>query len=87
MEENGFDVAGFRRSKICVSPHRNPEKKAADITRMKPMVENDTSPATMRRTPTVMVAMMPTSRMEGVSSRNTNANSNTKAREDDLHIV
>lgn len=82
-----MDVAGFRRSRICVRAQRKPEKKAADMTSMKPLAENDTSPATMKSTPTVMVAIMPTRRMEGVSRRKMKANMRTKAREDDLHIA
>lgn len=68
-------------------PQRNPEKKAAAMTRMNPMVENATSPATIIITPPVMVAMIATSRQDGVSRRKANANISTNAREEDLHIA
>lgn len=87
MDENGFEVAGLRRSRICVRPQRKPEKKAADMMRMKPNTENLTSPATIIITPAVMVAMMAMRRHEGVSRRKRKANNRTKAREEDLHIA
>ena len=87
MEEKGFDVAGFRRRRIWVRPQRKPEKKAADITRMKPRAENSTSPNTIITTPAVIVAIMATRRHDGVSSRKRNANRRTNAREDDLHMA
>lgn len=33
---NGFEVAGCRRSRICVRAHRKPEKNDAEIARTKP---------------------------------------------------
>lgn len=68
-------------------PQRKPEKNAADMTRMKPSAEKSTSPATIITTPAVMVAMIATSRQEGVSSRKRNANNRTNASEEDLHIA
>ncbi len=68
-------------------PHRKPEKKAADMIRMNPIVLKLTSPATIITTPPVIVAIMPTSRQEGVSSRKRNANRRTKASAEDLHIA
>lgn len=85
--ENGFDVAGFRNSKICVSAHLKPEKKAAEMTRMKPKGEKSTSPDTIMTTPNVMVAMMRMSFQEGISRRKRKAKRRTKAREEDLHIA
>lgn len=38
-------------------------------------------------TPAVMIVMMPTSFQVGFSSLNMNANSNTKASDDDLHMA
>jgi hypothetical protein len=87
IEENGFEVAGLRRRRICVRPQRKPEKNAADITRMKPRAEKSTSPATIITTPPVMVAIMATSRHDGDSRRKRKANNNTNASEDDLHIA
>lgn len=68
-------------------PHRNPEKKAAEMTRMKPRVLKETSPATIIITPAVMVAIMATRRQEGVSRRKRKAKIRTNAREEDLHIA
>ena len=68
-------------------PQRNPEKNAADMTRIKPSVENDTSPATIIITPPVIVAMIATRRQEGTSRRNANAKRRTNARDEDLHIA
>lgn len=82
-----MEVAGFRRSRICVRPQRKPLKRAAEMTRMKPRMENETSPATIMSTPIVMVAIMATRRQEGVSRRKRKANMRTKAREEDLHIA
>ena len=87
IDEKGLDVAGFRRRRICVRPQRKPEKKAADITRMNPSIENSTSPATIMITPKVMVAMIATKRHEGISRRNRKAKIRTKARDEDLHIA
>lgn len=87
MLENGFDVAGLRRSRIWVNPQRKPEKKAAEMTRAKPPTLNSTSPNTMSTTPSVMVAMMATRRHVGVSRRKANANMRTKASEEDLHMA
>ncbi len=68
-------------------PQRKPEKKAAEMTRMNPRVEKETSPATIIITPAVMVAMIATRRQEGTSRRKTKAKRRTKAREEDLHIA
>ena len=68
-------------------PQRKPEKKAADMTRMNPSVENLTSPATIITTPRVMVAIIATRRQDGTSRRNRKAKMRTNAREDDLHIA
>jgi hypothetical protein len=87
IEEKGLDVAGLRRRRICVRAQRKPEKKAAEMTRVKPRMENFTSPATIIITPAVMVAMMAIRRMEGVSRRKQKAKRRTKAREEDLHIA
>lgn len=80
-------MAGLRRRRICVKAHRKPEKKAADMTRMKPRMEKATSPNTIIITPRVMVEIMATSRQEGDSRRKANAKRRTKAREEDLHIA
>lgn len=87
MEEKGFDVAGFRRRRIWVRPQRKPEKNAADMTRMKPIAEKSTSPATIITTPAVIVAIMATRRQEGFSSRKMKAKIRTKAKAEDLHIA
>lgn len=87
IDEKGFDVAGLRKSRICVRAHRKPEKKAAVMIRKNPRAEKVISPKTMRMTPTVIVAMMATRRHDGVSRRKRNANMRTKAREEDLHIA
>uniref|UniRef100_A0A1Y1KR47 Uncharacterized protein n=1 Tax=Photinus pyralis TaxID=7054 RepID=A0A1Y1KR47_PHOPY len=87
MLEKGLEVAGLRRSRICVRAHRSPEKNAAEMTRKKPPNLNSTSPNTIRMTPNVIVAMMATRRQVGVSRRNTKAKSRTKARDEDLHMV
>ena len=83
----GLLVAGLRRRRICVRAQRKPEKKAAAMTRMKPMTSNAVSPATIMMTPIVMVAMIRMSLTEGDSSRKRNAKESTKARDDDLHIA
>ena len=70
-----------------MSPQRKPEKKAADMTRIKPSTEKATSPATIIITPMVMVAIIATSRQDGVSRRKRKAKRRTKASEDDLHIA
>lgn len=82
-----MEVAGLRSNRICVRPHRKPEKNAAEITRTNPKVEKSTSPATISTTPTIMVAMMAIRRHEGVSRRNINAKRRTNARAEDLHIA
>lgn len=87
MEENGLAVAGLRRRRICVRPQRKPEKKAAEMTRMKPRVLKETSPATIIITPMVIVNIMATRRQEGISRRKRKAKQRTKAREEDLHIA
>ena len=87
MLANGLEVAGLRRRRIWVSPQRKPEKKAAEMTRMKPPRSNSTSPATIMTTPKVMVAMMATSFQVGVSRRKRNANIRTNARDEDLHMA
>ena len=66
---------------------RKPEKKAAEITRMKPRAEKLISPKTIITTPTIIVAIMATRRNDGVSRRKRNAKRSTKAREEDLHIA
>ena len=66
---------------------RKPEKKAAAMTRMKPMASKNASPATIMMTPTVIVMMMSMSFMDGDSRRKRKANIRTKAREEDLHIA
>ena len=66
---------------------RKPEKKAEEIMRIKPRVLNFASPATIMMTPIVMVAMMRTNLMEGVSRRKMKAKRRTKARAEDLHIA
>ena len=38
MEENGFAVAGLRRSRIWVKDQRKPDEQAETMTRMKPSV-------------------------------------------------
>ena len=85
--ENGFEVAGWRINKICVRPHRNPEKNEAEMTRKKPIALNLVSPATIIRTPRVIEAMIRISLMDGVSRRNRTAKISTKARAEDLHMV
>ena len=87
IDENGLEVAGLRRRRICVRPQRKPEKKAAEMTRTKPRAEKSTSPKTIIITPMVIVAIMATRRQEGVSRRKMKANMRTKAREEDLHIA
>ena len=66
---------------------RKPEKKAAAMTRMKPMASKNASPATIMMTPMVIVMMMSMSFMDGDSRRKRKANMRTKAREEDLHIA
>ena len=66
---------------------RKPEKKAAAMTRMKPMASKNASPATIMMTPMVIVMMMNMSFMDGDSRRKRKANTRTKAREEDLHIA
>ena len=85
--EKGFDVAGWRRRRICVRPHRKPEKKAEAMTRVKPRALNAASPATIMMTPTVMAVMITMSLMDGVSSLNRKAKRRTNASADDLHMV
>ena len=84
---NGLLVAGFRRSRICVSAQRKPEKKAEEMMRKKPRAWKAVSPATIMMTPIVMVAMMRISLTEGVSRRNRKAKRSTKAKAEDLHIA
>ena len=84
---NGLDVDGWRRSRICVRPHRKPEKKLAEMARVKPRAWKAVSPKTIIKTPTVMLRMMRMSFQEGVSRRKIKANIKTKMRTLDLHIV
>lgn len=84
---NGLLVAGFRRSRICVKAQRKPEKNEAEMMRPKPRALKSVSPATIMMTPTVIVAMMSTSLIEGVSSRKRKAKSRIKAKAEDLHIA
>lgn len=83
----GFEVAGCRRSRICVSAHRKPLKNADAMIKPKPSALNAVSPATIMITPTVMVAIMTMSLQLGVSRRKMKANRRTNANADDLHIV
>lgn len=85
--ENGFAVAGCRKRRIWVSPHRKPEKKAEAMIKMKPTALKAVSPATIMTTPIVIVAMIAISLREGVSKPKTNANRRTNASADDLHMV
>lgn len=85
--ENGLEVAGWRRRRICVSPHRKPEKKAEAMTRPNPSALKAVSPATIITTPTVIVAMMMINLKEGDSRRKRKAKRRTKASADDLHMV
>ena len=87
MLEKGLEVAGLRRRRICVRAHLKPEKKAAEMTRMKPRGLKSTSPETIITTPNIIVAMMRMSFQEGVSRRKRKAKRRTKAREEDLHIA
>lgn len=84
---NGLLVAGFRRRRICVRAQRKPEKKAEDIIRINPRALKRVSPATIMMTPTVIVAMIRTNLIEGVSSRKRKAKMRTNARDEDLHIA
>ena len=84
---NGFDVAGLRSRRIWVRDQRKPEKKAEEMTSIKPRAENSVSPATIIITPRVMVAMMNISLMDGVSKRKRKAKTRTKARAEDLHMA
>lgn len=84
---NGLLVAGFRKSRICVSAQRKPEENADEIIKAKPSALNLVSPATIMMTPTVMAAMIRISLMDGVSRRKRKAKKRTKAREEDLHIA
>jgi peptidase E len=83
--EKGLEVAGWRSKRICVKPQRKPEKNADAMTSVKPSALKAASPATIITTPIVIVAMI--NFMEGDSRRKRNANSKTKARADDLHMV
>jgi hypothetical protein len=85
--ENGFDVAGWRSSRIWVKPQRKPEKNADAMTSVKPSALKAVSPATIITTPIVIVAMMRISFMDGDSRRKRKANRSTKAKADDLHMV
>lgn len=87
IDENGFEVAGLRRSRICVRDQRKPDDAAADMTRKKPRVSKAVSPATIMTTPAVMVAMMAASFQEGFSSRKRKAKSRTNPKTEDLHIA
>ena len=82
-----MDVAGLRRSRICVNDHRKPEDAAADITRKNPSTLKDVSPATIIITPIVMVVMIAASFHDGFSSRKRKANSRTNPNTEDLHIA
>ena len=84
---NGFDVAGLRSKRIWVRDQRKPEKKAEEMTSIKPRAENSVSPATIMMTPRVMVAMMSISLTDGVSKRKRKAKMRTKARAEDLHMA
>lgn len=70
-----------------VRDHRRPPKTEAPITWMKPIGENSVSSDTIRITPTVMMTMMSISFHWGFSNLNRNANINTKANVDDLHMA
>ena len=83
----GFEVAGCRRRRIWVSAHRKPEKNDADRAKAKPRAWNAVSPATIIKTPKVIVRMIRMSLMEGFSRRKRKANIRTKIRTEDLHMV
>lgn len=87
IEEKGFEVAGLRRSRICVRDQRKPDDAAADMTRKKPRASKAVSPATIMITPAVMVAIMAASFQEGFSRRKRKAKRRTKPRTEDLHIA
>ena len=83
----GFEVAGWRSSRIWVSAHRKPEKNEAEMASEKPRAWNAVSPATIMRTPTVMVRIMRMSLTDGFSSRKRKAKTRTNIKTDDLHMV
>lgn len=85
--ENGFEVAGCRRRRICVNDHLKPDEQEDVMTRMNPRALNAVSPATIMITPTVMVPMTPTSLQDGCSRRKRKAKRRTKPRAEDLHIA
>jgi len=87
IELKGLLVAGLRRRRICVSAQRNPEENAAVMTRINPSRLKAASPATIITTPTVMLAIIRTSLMLGLSRWNKKANMRTKASDEDLHIA
>lgn len=66
---------------------RKPEKKDADMARMKPRAWNAVSPKTIINTPSVIVRMIRMRRQEGDSRRKRKAKINTKIKTLDLHIV
>jgi hypothetical protein len=85
--EKGLEVPGWRRRRIWVRPHRNPEKKAEAITSANPNALKSGSPATIITTPTIIVQMMRISLRDGVSRRKRKANKSTKPKAEDLHMV
>lgn len=87
IEENGLEVAGLRRSRICVRDHRKPDDAAADMTRKKPRTSKAVSPATITMTPAVMVAIMAASFQDGFSRWKRKAKSRTNPKTEDLHIA
>ena len=83
----GLLVAALRRSRIWVKAQRKPEKKAEEMMRAKPRASKAVSPATIIITPAVMVRMIRTNFIEGVSRWKRKAKRRTNARAEDLHIA
>jgi len=83
----GFEVAGCRSKRICVNAHRKPEKNEADMAKAKPRAWKAVSPATIIRTPRVIVRMMIINLTDGFSRRKRKAKVRTKIRTLDLHMV
>jgi hypothetical protein len=87
MEENGFDVAGLRRRRICVRDHLNPDNAEAVRTNTKPIGINLASLATIKTTPSVMIDIIVTSFHVTFSRPKINAKTSTKANDEDLHMA
>ena len=70
-----------------MSDHLKPEKKDAEMARIKPVRWKSVSPNTIITTPNVILKIISVSLTVGDSRRNRKAKMRTNMRTEDLHIV